>query len=39
MNPEVFKEIVGKLEALSNEELWELLAKIRQLLAKQGEII
>jgi len=39
MNPEVFEKTVGELEALSNEELWELLAKIRQLLVGRGEII
>ena len=39
MNYENYQVICEKIENLSNEELWELIAKIRTLLAERGEII
>lgn len=39
MNHENYQAICEKIENLSSEELWELIAKIRTLLAKRGKII
>jgi hypothetical protein len=39
MKPELFQKIMEEIVTLSNEELWELIAEIRTLLKRRGEII